>query len=608
MTIHRMALVAFVCLCPIVGAQTPESETERLNAWFEQKYEQQLDFSPMEKTALGRKEDYDRLDDVSEAAADEFIAWQRDSVRELRGEFDYALLTPEGKTSWDLWIYQLEQAEAAVPFRRRGYLFHQMSGMHTRLPQFLINFHSVDDESDMRAYIARIGAAARVLRQALERAELAAGEGVHAPRFAYTAVIEQSRAVVAGQPFDRDEDAPPSPLWADIEAKVAGLVGAGEIDSTTAGELRADAATALREALAPAYDALISWAESELPKSDAIATGVWKLPDGDAFYAERLANNTTTDMTADQIHRLGLAEVARIQEEMRKVKNAVDFDGSLEEFFVFVRTDPRFTYPNTDAGREAYLQAARDHLQAIEDLLPNYFGLLPKAGLEVRRVESFREEPGGAQHYVSATPDGSRPGVFYAHLIDMHSMPIPDLEVVAYHEGLPGHHMQISIAQELKGVPMFRTQIGFNAYIEGWGLYSESLARQMGAYEDPYSNFGALSAEIWRAIRLVVDTGLHAKGWTEQEAVEYFTKNSPVSEGQIHSEIQRYIVMPGQATGYKIGMIKIQELRRLAETELGNDFDIREFHDAVLGGGALPLSILERRVEAWIQAAMANRR
>lgn len=602
---ETFAAVVLIFSLPAVGA-AQQSETDQLNAWFEQKYEEQLDFSPMEKTSLGRKDDYDRLDDVSEAAADEYLAWQRATVREMRDRFDYDRLTPEAQTSWDLWVYQLELAEAALPFRRRSFLFHQMRGAHTNLPQFLVNFHRVDDESDMRAYIARIGEAARMLRQTLDRAELAADEGVHAPRFAYEAVIAQSRAVVSGQPFDRSAGAPPSPLWSDIETKLGALSDGGQISEVLAYELREEAATALRETFKPAYEALIAWAESELPKTDEIATGVWRLPNGEDFYRERLASNTTTDLTADEIHALGLAEVARIQGEMRAVMRQVGFDGDLAAFFEFNRADPQFYFANSDDGREAYLQLARDFLGEMQARLTDYFGLLPEAGLEVRRVEAFREEPGGAQHYVPATPDGSRPGVFYAHLIDMNSMPRPDLESVTYHEGLPGHHMQISIAQELDGVPTFRTQIGFTAYIEGWALYSESLAREMGAYQDPYSDFAALGAEIWRAIRLVVDTGLHAKGWTEEEAAQYFIDNSPISEGQIRSEIERYIVMPGQATSYKVGMIRIQELRQRAESALGDRFDIRGFHDVVLGGGALPLSILDRRVEAWIESERTN--
>ena len=340
--------------------------------------------------------------------------------------------------------------------------------------------------------------------------------------------------------------------------------------------------------------------ETDLANTDEVATGVWKLPDGPAFYAERLAAMTTTAMTADEIHELGLAEVARIHGEMEAIKQQVGFAGTLQEFFVSVRTDPRFRFPNTDEGREAYLQTSRDFYAAIEARLPDYFGLRPKGGLVVKRVEAFRELPGAPQHYQQGTPDGSRPGTYYVHLIDMSSMPKFDMESVAYHEGIPGHHMQIAIAQELSGVPTFRTQMGFTAYIEGWGLYAERLSKEMGGFSDPYSDFGRLSAEIWRAIRLVVDTGLHAKGWTEAQAVDYFLANGPTSEGQVRAEVRRYIVMPGQATAYKVGMLKILELRERARAALGERWDIRQFHDAVLGGGALPLSILERRVDEWV--------
>ena len=343
-----------------------------------------------------------------------------------------------------------------------------------------------------------------------------------------------------------------------------------------------------------------------MPNTDEIATGVWNLPDGPAYYEEQLANQTTTDVTADEVHALGLREVARIKTAMEAIKELVGFDGSLQAFFSFVREDPQFYFPNTDAGREGYLQAARESLGVIQERLPEYFGILPRADLVVKRVEAFREQPGAAQHYVRGTPDGSRPGTYYAHLIDMNAMPKPAMEGIAYHEGIPGHHMQISIAQELTNIPMFRTQSGFSAFTEGWGLYAEFLAKEMGAYEDPYSDFGRLSGEIWRAIRLVVDTGLHAKGWTEEEAVEYFLVNSPAAEGQIRSEVRRYIVWPGQATAYKIGMLRIQELRARAEAALGEEFDIRGFHDTVLGGGALPLPILERRVDDWVAATIGN--
>ncbi len=583
-------------------AEAVEAETERLDQWFAERWEEELDFSPIFKTFLGRKDNYAEIDDFSEDAADEQLEWRRAAAAELKNNFDYDLLTQEAKISYDIWLYQLELDEAVLPFRRRGYVFHQMNGPHSFLPNFMINFHKVETADEMRAYVTRIGEISRAAGQALERAQLAAGEGVHAPRFAYEGVKQQSQALITGAPFDGEGD---SPLWGDANRKIAALVEAGEIDEATAEDMRNAAREALINEFKPAYDALIAWFDEDVANSPEIATGVGALPDGEGYYKERLAASTTTDMTADEVHELGLAEVTRIRAEMEAIKEAVGFEGTLQEFFTFVREDDQFYYANTDEGREAYLQAARDHLEFINTRLSDYFGLLPKADLVVKRVEAFREQDGGAQHYFPGTPDGSRPGIFYAHLSDMKSMPIPQLEVIAYHEGNPGHHMQNSIAQEVEGLPEFRNQAGFTSYGEGWALYSELLAKEMGAYADPYSDFGRLTTEIWRAIRLVVDTGLHSKGWTEQEAIDYFTANSPAAAGQIKSEVQRYIVMPGQATAYKVGMLKIQELRARAETELGEDFDIREFHDMVLGGGAMPLAILERRIDAWIAAEKA---
>ncbi|MGD8341003.1 MAG: DUF885 domain-containing protein [Gammaproteobacteria bacterium] len=598
-----LALVLGVLGAPAVVAQPIAgevlAETERLNDWLDLRFEEALDFSPIQKTQIGRKDDYDRIDDMSEAAADARFEWQRDTVDELERSFDYELLTPEAQVSYDLWIYQFERAEAARPFRRRAYLFNQMRGQHTSLPQFLVTSHAVDDVRDMVAYVSRIRGVGRAIGQVLGRAMLASEEGVHAPKFAYDSVIEQSRALITGAPFD---DGPPSALWADANSRIDALVERGLLDTERASELRRAARTALVEQLQPAYNALIAWAETELPLADPVATGIWRLPDGEAYYENQLAAVTTTTLSADEIHAIGLAEVARIHEAMLAIKDEVEFEGSLAEFFAFVSSDSRFYFPSTDEGRQAYLDAATNHIEAIERRLPEFFGLLPEADLEVRRVEAFRERAGQAQHYQRGAPDGSRPGIYYAHLIDMSAMPIPQLESVAYHEGLPGHHMQLSIAQELTGLPTFRTLAGFTAYSEGWGLYAEALALEMGGYEDPYSNFGRLSGELWRAIRLVVDTGLHAKGWTEQEAFEYALDNSPETEGSVRPEIQRYIVMPGQATAYKIGMMRIQELRARAETALGAAFDIRGFHDTVLGGGALPLTMLEARVDHWIQS------
>jgi uncharacterized protein (DUF885 family) len=580
-----------------------EAETARLNDWFAARWEEELAFSPIRKTFLGRKDDYNRIDDLSERGEDEQLAWRRRATVELQESFDYERLTDEAKISYDVWVYELERAERALPFRRHNYVFTQMQGAQAFLPQFLIAFHKVEEPGDMEAYVTRIAGISRGLEQLLERAKVAAEEGIRPPQFAYEGVLQQSRGLIQGVPFEGEGDAP---LWTDANAKIDALQEAGKIDEEKANELRDAARQALLESFKPSYDALISWFEADLPNADAEPSGVGSLPRGLEYYNERLAFATTTDMTADEIHDYGLAEVARIQAEMEAIKESVGFEGTLQEFFVFLREDPQFFFADTDEGREGYLQAARDHIDALTARLPDYFGILPKASLEVKRVEPFREQPGAAQHYFPGTADGSRPGIYYAHLSDMSAMPKHQLEVVAYHEGNPGHHMQISIAQELEDVPKFRTQSFFNAYIEGWGLYAEQLAREMGAYEDPYSEFGRLSSEIWRAIRLVVDTGLHAKGWSEQEAVDYFRANSSSAEGAIRSEVQRYLVIPGQATSYKIGMMKILEMREKAKAELGDRFDIRGFHDTVLGGGGLPLEILERRVEAWVASRKAS--
>jgi uncharacterized protein (DUF885 family) len=586
------------------SSERAERETARLNAWLAARWEEQLDFSPILKTRLGRKDDYDQIDDFSEAGLDARLEWRRRAGEDLRSSFDYDSLAPEAQTSYDVWLYELAREEAALPYRRSQYIFHHnvvltvMWGVHAALPQVLITLHAVETEDDMRAYVTRIGGVARALGQLLERARLAASEGVRPPRFVYEQVTRQAQALITGAPFGGDGAAP---LWADANQKIDALVARGSIDAQQAEALRRAVGDALRVEFKPAYDALIGWLETDIAKADEVATGVGKLPQGRAFYQQQLRHHTTTDMNPDEIHALGLREVARITAEMEALRQRIGFAGSLQELFAFMRTDAQFFFPNTDEGREAYLQAARDHFDVIRARLPAYFGLLPKADLVVRRVESFRELAGGAQHYLPGTRDGSRPGVYYAHLLEMGAMPEPQLEAIAYHEGIPGHHLQVSVAAERDGIPEFRTRAGFTAYGEGWGLYAELLAKEMGGYRDPYSDMGRLANELWRAARLVVDTGLHSRGWTEAEAVEYLNANSPLSEGQIRSEVQRYLVVPGQATSYKVGMLKILELRAKAEASLAADFDIRDFHDAVLGGGMLPLPLLEGRVEAWIE-------
>jgi uncharacterized protein (DUF885 family) len=602
------ALLAMVVACsPATKAAdtvTPEviaQTSADLVAYLDAEYEEEIQMSPEELTAQGRKEQYDRLDDRSEAAAERELAWRKESVADMKAKFDPAKLDDAARTSFDIWALELDRAEKLKPYRRHRYIFAR-GGAHTGLPNFLINFHKVEDKSDMDAYIARVALVDDALDQLIERARLAAADGIRPPQFTYTQALDEIKRVTTGAPFTPGKD---SALFADARGKIKALQDGGKITADEARALTEATAEAMTGEMKPAYDRLAAWLTEDKAKTQAAAQGVGALPDGANYYNTMLNYMTTTDMTADQIHELGLSEVARIKAEMEVIKDKVGFKGTLEEFFTFMRTDKQFFYPNTDAGREQYLALARTDLEGMQKKLPAYFGILPKAPLEVRRVEAFREEPGGAQHYMSATPDGSRPGIFYAHLSDMSSMSIYQLESIAYHEGVPGHHMQISIAQELTGLPKFRTQYGYTAFSEGWGLYAEALAKEMGFYTDPYSDFGRLGGEIWRACRLVLDTGIHSKGWTEEQAVDYFMTNSPVPEGAVRSEVRRYISGPGQATAYKIGMIAIQKLRDEAKAELGDAFAYPAFHDVVLGGGSVPLPVLEARVKRWIAATKA---
>jgi uncharacterized protein (DUF885 family) len=585
---------------PTLSATKQAAETARLNQWFEKKYEQQLMMLPWTLTKLGRKERYGEVDDPSETVENERFFWLKASVDELKSSFDYSMLDDSAKISYDLWMYSFEVAQTMQPFQRSHYVFEQMRAIQSNLPNMLINFHKVDSEQDMLDYISRIKGISISINELVKRSKLNAEAGVRPPLFAFEGVIEQALSLISGAPFNDGADAP---LFADANSKIARLVDNAVITKQRADELQSAVAKALIEHFQPSYQALIEWQRLDMQNASAEAVGVSSLPNGSELYQASLFKQTTTRLNAEEIHAIGLSEVKRLLAEMEGIKNSVGFDGSLLEFFAFIKSsenDQRFYYPDTDEGRQGYIDDSTAYLAFIDSKLTEYFGLLPKADLVVKRVEAFREQPGAAQHYSAGTPDGSRSGVYYAHLSDMTAMPKNEMEAIAYHEGSPGHHMQISIGQELQGVPTFRTQQFFNGYVEGWALYSELLAKEMGAYQNPYSDFGRLVTEMWRAIRLVVDTGIHSKGWSEQRAVEYFKQNSPISEGQISAEVRRYFVMPGQATGYKIGMIKILELRSKAEQALGEKFDIRGFHDTVLGGGAVPLIILERKIDSWI--------
>ena len=587
------------------SVSTPEAETARLTTWLDEQYERQLDFSPQKRATLGEKINYDQLDQYSIAAADEEIAWLEASVATMRSDFDYDSLSEDGKVSYDMWAYTLEQAQSTVPWRNHGYIFGR-GGPHASMPTFMITYHAVDTEQDLADYVARLREFDRVFSQLLERAQQASEQGIRQPAFGYEFALAEIERVTSGVPFNTDDETPNSPLWTDFQTKAEALVEAGTITEDQAQEYMNEAREVLAGEVMASYDEIKTWLETDRQFASEQAQGVWALPNGEDYYNHRLFLMTTVELTAEEIHNIGLSEVERLLAEMEAVKQQAGFDGTLQEFFVFVREDPQFYYENTEEDRQEYLDVNNQHLGAIADKLPEFFGRLPKAPLVVRRVEPFREQDGAAQHYFPGSPDGSRPGVFYSHMSDMSSLAKWQIEDIAYHEGNPGHHMQISIQQELTDIPRFRTQFWTTAYVEGWGLYAEWLAKEMGGFQDPYSEFGRLAGEMWRAIRLVVDTGIHAMQWSEEQAVDFFLANSPIPESAVRSEVQRYFANPGQATAYKIGMLNFQEARARAEERMGEQFDIRGFHDTVLGAGGLPMPMLQARVDRWIEETLAG--
>lgn len=575
-----------------------QSESERLEAFFERTFEEDLKRSPMSQSYLGYKWDYGEWDDVSEEAKEQQMATSKNRLEEL-ATFDAEKLNEQEKLSLKLYRYELERALENDEFRHHTYVINQFRGPHTSVPSFLINIHNVKSEEDAKAYISRLDKVDTYFGQVIDQMKLRQEAGVFPPAWAYPQMIQASRNVISGAPFDTSDT--PSTLWEDIDGKIRAL----DVEDTIKQNLLAEAKAALLTSVRPAYEELIGELESQ-KKLSPEGDGVWRLPEGKAWYDNRLSWYTTTDLSADEVHQIGLENVDRIHNEMKKIMKQVEFEGSLQEFFEFMRTDDQFYYDDTKEGRQRYLTEAKQHIDKMRDALPDYFGLTPEADMVVKRVEAFREQSAGKAFYQSPAQDGSRPGIYYANLYDMSSMPTYQMEALAYHEGIPGHHMQRAIAQELDGIPMFQKFLSATAYTEGWGLYSEELAKDMGFYEDPYSDFGRLAMELWRACRLVVDTGIHAKQWSREEAVEYLVKNTPNPEYDAQKAIERYIALPGQATAYMIGKLKIMELREKAQQELGDKFSFPEFHDEILKDGPVSLAVLSDKIDRWIEKTKAQ--
>jgi uncharacterized protein (DUF885 family) len=568
------------------------AEDARLQVFLDAAFDAQAALSPTTLTSLGRKERYGELDDYTPAAQTRSLALAERQLAEMKRGFDPARLSEAGRVSYRLFEYEVEQDRRGEPWRDYGFVFTANGSPAGNLPVFLINNHRVDSVADADAYVSRLRETDRAGREISANFERRARKGIITAAFVFEPAINDARKVISGAPF---APGPDSAVWTDFQAKVGKL----NADAATKARLISEGRAAMTGPFRSGIQRMIASLERLRPQARS-NEGVWRLPKGDAFYAYRVQQSTTTDLTPDRIHQIGLSEVARIQGEMEAIKRQVGFTGTLQQFFTELKSNPKFEYPNTDAGRQQYLSDARGYIAQVMAKGPQYFHRLPKAALEVRAVEPWRQATASVAFYNSPAPDGSRPGIFYVNLADMTQVLKPQVEGIAYHEGAPGHHFQIAFAQELGELPKFRRFGGYGAYAEGWGLYSEKLGKEMGFYTDPYSDFGRLSLELWRAARLVTDTGLHSKRWSRERAMDYFKQNTLLSDLDIQKEVERYITNPGQATSYKIGQLRILELREKARRELGPRFDIRDFHAAVLDNGSLPLDVLEQQVNAYI--------
>ena len=583
------------------AAQTPaatsaNAEDARLTAFLDAEFAEMLKFQPQTATRLGLKDGGDRWNDISDSAADAFVAWRQASAARLKAGFDRAKLSPQAQVNYDIWLLEAERAATANANRRfKPPLYSRLYSTHSQLPDFLINTHAVADVTDLRNYIARLRGLPAVLDVAIERTRASEAAGIRVPRFQIETIIAGSEKLTQGAPFSTGPDVA---LWADVKAKTEKLVTAGKLDRAQADTLLEEARTAIL-ALQPAYGRVIAWAKSALPTAPSGRVGAVSLPGGAAFYADELKLNTTTDYTADQIHAIGRSEVARIEAEQDALARKAGLKDRQAYYAERARLFP--SRPWTDASRAEYLANANAFVARTRTLLPNYFGTLPEYRIEVVREPSFSEVPGGAAHASAPSPDGSRPARTYVHMVGNQEDPAA-MYTLMCHEAIPGHNMQGDIQVRQKGGPKFRSVTGYVAFGEGWGLYAEAMCKEMNAFPDIAADFMRLDAELFRAARLVVDTGIHALGWTEDQAVDYLHKTGRQPIEKARSEVRRYITLPGQATGYKIGMLKIVELRRKAEAALGPKFDIKGFHDLLIASGSQPLSILERRVNDWIKS------
>ena len=533
-------------------------------------------------------------DDLTDAspARDEALRRKLNADYAMLKRYDTSGMDTSERLSYDILEYFLGLQVRGEPYARHNFPVNQLFGVQSSLPSFLADVHQIKRRADAADYISRLGKVGIKFDQVIEGLKERETLGILPPRFTVEKVIAQMQAFRA-TPIDENV------LHTSFRKRID-EAAAGEFSDIERKQLEDAVSEQIGSVVYPAYDALIAYFQRlqvKVTRND----GAWRLPDGEAFYAFAVEMHTTTRAEPETLHQTGLSEVARIQAQMDLILRTAGYaDGSVGARMQALGKDPAQLYPDTDAGRAQILADFKSIIEEIDSKLEPYFDVRPAAGVEVRRVPEFSEKTAPGAYYQSPAMDGSRPGVFYLNLRNVDEIARFGMRTLAYHEAVPGHHFQLSVMQELKGVPTFRRLVPFTAYSEGWALYTEQLAYEAGFQAQPLDNLGRLQAELFRAVRLVVDTGMHAKRWTREQAIAYMIDNTGMPESDVTAEIERYLVNPGQALAYKVGMMKILELRERARSTLGSRFDIRGFHNVVLTGGAMPLAILERRVEAWI--------
>ena len=577
------------------SSRVDEAEVKKARQFFESVFQDNVLESPEFQASLGYKSNYDKWDDITWQASRQRAYRAKDDLAYLEKNIDFDKLDESSKISYRLMVKRLQRTIDNDNFIFHNYLITHRGGKHSSIPSFLINYHRIDEEQDAKDYISRLRNVEPLIDDLILQLKLRQDVKKVAPAFVFPQAIKTSENIISGYPFE--ETKKQNVIYEDFMKKLNSL----EISDAMKLRYQSEMEAVLVTIVNYSYRKLIDFLKEQQKLADD-NHGVWKFEDGADYYQHTLDGYTTLGLTAEEIHSIGLSEVDRIHGEIYEIMEKVNFEGDLQDFFNFMREDDQFYYPEGPKGRQMYL----DQVQVVVDTLSNrieelFYGL-PSIPLQVKAVEAYREASAGIAFYQRGQADGSRPGTYYANLYRMRDMPIYKLENLAYHEAIPGHHMQISIQLEVEDMPSFRKYGGYSVYAEGWALYSETLPKEIGLYKDPYSDFGRLSGELWRACRLVVDTGVHHYKWTREEGIDYYLNNTANPEGDCIGMVERHIVWPGQAVSYKIGMIKVQELRAYAEQELGSKFSLQEFHDVVLKNGSVTMDILEDIVYAWVDS------